>query len=557
MNETSDATSIFAPIWRRKWLILAVGIIVAAASYFYYKRQRPTYQATTQVYLGAAAEEQAPGEKASKNRGSTLSDQAAVINAIVVEQVRNRLRAEKKGKLARQTKVKAKAPEKSEFITITTEGHTAKGVALVANLTAQTYIRRAKDNHRRSIERALAISRRQLKRIELSALAKAEKPTKKKTGSGPGDSSTTSSGPSASSVIQEANLSSKINQLESSLETVSAQQVKRAKPSTATMLSPKPRKDAIFGFVLGIVLAAIAAYALSRLDRRLRSISAVETVTGLPLLSAMPKVRRPIVAGAGQSPRPSAHLLEPLRRLQAGLRLTDASATGAASANPPRIILFVSPDPGDGKSTIVADLALVQRDAGERVVVVEANFRRPVQNRLLGIEGEGRLGSVLAGQLDVDGGAQRVIPAASAAAAGEASPGGTATAVQARVGSLFVLGGDRSVANPPALLERQAVGELLRSLAETFDYVLVDVPSPLEVSDAMPLLGIVDRIVVVARVGHTREASAQRLRQLLGGASSAPVAGVVANFVADSELKRYGFSRARAGLWPGGQRSGR
>jgi len=557
MNETSDATSIFAPIWRRKWLILAVGIIVAAASYFYYKRQRPTYQATTQVYLGAAAEEQAPGEKASKNRGSTLSDQAAVINAIVVEQVRNRLRAEKKGKLARQTKVKAKAPEKSEFITITTEGHTAKGVALVANLTAQTYIRRAKNNHRRSIERALAISRRQLKRIELSALAKAEKPTKKKTGSGSGGSSTTSSGPSASSVIQEANLSSKINQLESSLETVSAQQVKRARPSTATMLSPKPRKDAIFGFVLGIVLAAIAAYALSRLDRRLRSISAVETVTGLPLLSAMPKVRRPIVVGAGQSPRPSAHLLEPLRRLQAGLRLTDAGATGAASANPPRVILFVSPDPGDGKSTIVADLALVQRDAGERVVVVEANFRRPVQNRLLGIEGEGRLGAVLAGQLDVDGGAQRVTPAAGAAAAGEVSPGGTATAVQARVGSLFVLGGDRSVANPPALLERQAVGELLRSLAETFDYVLVDVPSPLEVSDAMPLLGIVDRIVVVARVGHTREASAQRLRQLLGGASSAPIAGVVANFVADSELKRYGFSRARAGLWPGGQRSGR
>jgi Mrp family chromosome partitioning ATPase len=557
MNETSDATSIFAPIWRRKWLILAVGIIVAAASYFYYKRQRPTWQASTQVYLGAAAEEQAPGEKASKNRGSTLSDQAAVINSIVVEQVRIRLRAEKKGKLARETKVKAKAPEKSEFIAITAEGHKAKGVALLANLTAQTYIRRARTNHRRAIERALAISRRQLRRIELSALAKAEKPTTKKKGGSASSGSSTTSGPSASSVIQEANLSSKINQLESSLETVSAQQVKPAKPSTATMLSPKPRKDAIFGFVVGIVLAAIAAYAFSRFDRRLRAISAIESVTGFPLLSAMPKVRRPIVAGVGQSPRPSAHLLEPLRRLQSALRLTD-TPTGAASANPPRIILFVSADPGDGKSTMAADLALVQRDAGERVVLVEANFRRPVQNRLLGIEGEGRLASVLAGQLDVDAGAQRVAPAANAQAVGEGSPGhGTATAVQARVGSLFVLGGDRSVANPPALLEHQAVGELLRSLSETFDYVLVDVPSPLEVSDAMPLLGVVDRIVVVARVGHTREASAQRLRQLLGGASCAPVAGVVANFVADSELKRYGFSRARAGLWPGGRHSRR
>ena len=44
MNQTTDATTIFAPLWRRKWLILAVGIIVAAASYAYYKRQRPTFQ---------------------------------------------------------------------------------------------------------------------------------------------------------------------------------------------------------------------------------------------------------------------------------------------------------------------------------------------------------------------------------------------------------------------------------------------------------------------------------------------------------------------------------
>jgi succinoglycan biosynthesis transport protein ExoP len=549
MNETTDATAIFAPIWRRKWLILAVGIIVAAATYFYYKRQHPAYQATTQVYLGAAAEEQAPGEKAAKGRSNTLSDQATVINTIVVEQVRARLRAEKKGKLTRKIKVKAKAPEKSEFITITAEGGSPKNVALLANLTAQTYIRRARNNFRRAIEKAIAINRRQLKRIELSALAKAEQQTTKKGGTGSGGSGAGSSS-NASSVIQEANLSSKINQLESSLGTVSAQQVKPARASTATLLSPKPRQDAIFGFVIGIVLAAIAAYALSRLDRRLRSISAIEAVSGLPLLAAMPKVRHPIVMSPGQSPRPSAHLLEPLRRLQAALRLNDNTTSGSASGSPPRIILFVSPDPGDGKSTITADLALVQRDAGERVVIVEANFRRPVQNRLLGIEGEGRLASLLTGRLDIDEAAQRVTPVLSADAPLDDSGGHPATTVvQARVGSLFVLGGDRAEPNPPALLEQQAAGDLLRSLAQRFDYVLVDVPSPLEVSDAMPLLGIVDRIVVVARAGHTREASAQRLRQLLAGSASAPAAGVVANFVAPAELKRYGFSRA--GRWSG------
>ena len=102
MNQTAEANAIFAPIWRRKWLIIAVAIIVGAASYLYYKRQRPTYQSSTQVFLGAGAEEQAPSERtASKNKGSALADQAAVINTIVVEQVRRKLRAEK-GKLARE-----------------------------------------------------------------------------------------------------------------------------------------------------------------------------------------------------------------------------------------------------------------------------------------------------------------------------------------------------------------------------------------------------------------------------------------------------------------------
>ena len=578
MNETTDATAIFAPIWRRKWLILAVGIVVAAGSYLYYKRQRPTYQATTQVFLGAAAEEQAPTEKATKSRANALADQAAVINTIVVEQVRRQLRAEHKQALARGTKVKAKAPEKSEFITINAEAHSGKGAALLANLTAQAYIKRQKDKRQRATERAIAINRRQLRRIEQSAISSAEKPAKKPSKSSSGESAasttgtsgtsttgtsstTTSTAPpraseSASNVIQEANLSSKINQLEASLATSGAQQVKVAKQSSAVRLSPKPRKDAIFGFVLGIVLAAIAAYALSRFDRRLRSLAAIETAFGLPLLAAMPKVRRPIVR-SGNSPRPSVNLLEPLRRLQTALRLGDSSGADSAPAGRSRVILFVSSDPGDGKSTVVADLALAQRDAGERVVVLEANFRRPVQGRLLGLEQQGGLAAALTGGLELDAAMQRVAPAIVGGEPAVDDGHGVATAVQTELGALFLLAGDRSVSNPPALLGQPAVPELIRSLAARYDSVLIDAPSPLEVSDVVPLLGLVDRIVVVARAGHSRNVSAQRLRELLAGSASAPVAGVVANFVAPSDLKRYGFSSLDGRAWPVGKLTGR
>src|SRR6202171_1102392 len=138
MNETTDATAIFAPLWRRKWFILVVGIVVGTASYFYYKGQQPIYSANTQLYLGIGNEEQGPGERTTNVKpGGTVSDQSAVINAIIVEKVRARLRSEGQAVLLKGAKMRAKAPEKgSEFITISTEAHTPRGAALIANLLA-------------------------------------------------------------------------------------------------------------------------------------------------------------------------------------------------------------------------------------------------------------------------------------------------------------------------------------------------------------------------------------------------------------------------------------
>jgi Mrp family chromosome partitioning ATPase len=246
-----------------------------------------------------------------------------------------------------------------------------------------------------------------------------------------------------------------------------------------------------------------------------------------------------------------------LRRLHAALQQGDRPNGHSTHSSLGRVTLVVSPDPGDGKSTLVADLALVRRDAGERVVIVEANFRRPAQARLLGLEASGRLADALNGRLGPEEAMQRVSPAIAPDAAPGDGQQAVATMVQAEVGSLFLLGGDRNVPNPPALLAQDSMAELLRHLAARFDCVLVDAPSPLEFSDAVPLLGLVDGIVVLTRVGHSREASAQRLAQLLEKPSCAPLLGAVANFVARGELRRYGFSPPRVGGRSGSAFSGR
>ncbi|HTC67943.1 MAG TPA: hypothetical protein VK662_00115, partial [Acidothermaceae bacterium] len=536
--------------------------VVGVATYLYYKHERPTYTASTEVYLGASSEEQAPTTKAT-GKSRSVGDQAAIVNSIVVEEVRNQLDKEHKGALIRGAKVRAKLPEKSEFLTITAEAHRSKTAALMANTVARAYIRRKTSKRERGIEQAIALSRRQLRRIEAIAAAKeaaataAAAKTKGKGGAAPSGGK----GASTSSVLQAATLSTKISELEASLGTVTAVQLKPAKHGT--LVSPKPRKDAKFGFVLGLVLAALAVFTASRFDRRMRSLEAIEAVMQAPLLAVLPKAPRPIVRRDG-SVRPSKLLLEPLRRLHTGLRLIELPGHGAAagydpavgngttSGRRPKVILVVSPDPGDGKSTLIADLALTQRDGGERVIVVEANFRRPIQARLLGLEENRSLVDVLTGRLELDDAMQPVL-AADLEAVG-ADGGGVLTATQQRVGSLFLLAGDTSVPNPPALVAQMASSGLLQRLADRFDYVLIDAPSPLEVSDVVPLFGAVDGIVTVVRVGHSREVSAQRVQQMLDGASNAPVLGVVANFAAPRELKRSGFSsfngRTRSGGRP-------
>jgi succinoglycan biosynthesis transport protein ExoP len=566
MNETTDATASFAPIWRRKWLILLVGIAVAAASYLYYKHRPALYTASTQIYLGGGTEEQ--GLLNSTQSKVTLTDrdvtdQATLINSSSLgEPVHRQLRSEHHLAAARG-KAHASAAGGSDFIKIESEARTSKGAEQLANAYAAAYVKRQHSHYRREVSSAIAATHRQLGRIEAglaaAAKAKASKGSKGAAGAAAGAAS-------GAATVQAANLASKISQLEGDLEVAGVQEISSGK-TKATLASPSPKRNAIFGFVLGILLAAAAAYLLSRFDRRLRSLASIEEAFGTPILSALPAVRRPLVRTGGE-PAPSEGLLEPLRRLHTTLQLGDMLERDRARA--PRLILFLSADSGDGKSTLLANLALVQRDAGARVAVIEADMRRPVLAGLLGVNAPYGLSDVLAGALSLGEAwqsamhlqtgaaapsvAQGVVTAAGAAqsfAAGPATQGlATATPPPAQSfatapgvghGSVSVLLSGGHTANPPALLAGERMRGVLRSAAEDFDYVLIDAPPPLQVSDALPLLGLVDGIVLVARAGHTHEAAAQRLMQLLARVASAPVLGVLANCVSRSEVQEYGF----------------
>jgi capsular polysaccharide biosynthesis protein len=271
MNETTtDASAIFAPIWRRKWLILAVAILVAAGSYEYYKRKPSTFAVKTELYLGGASEGQAllNNTLGKTNLSATaIANQVQLITTTIAEVVHKQLRKEH-SRAAAGGKVKAKAAAGSEFITISAEAATARGAAELANDYARAYIRRHQANFERSVNTAITDTRRQIHRIEAAQLA--AKPKAKS----PGSTSSASAG--AATTLQIASMSTKLNELESDLSVTGVQQVSVAKPGKAELVGPAPKKNAIFGFAIGLILATLIAYIVSRFDRRLRSLHDID-----------------------------------------------------------------------------------------------------------------------------------------------------------------------------------------------------------------------------------------------------------------------------------------
>lgn len=528
MNEpTVDAATIFAPIWKRKWLILIVGLIVAAGAYEYYRHKPSVYGASTQIYLGGNTEAQSLiGGGTSTQNPVELVDQSELINSNVVgEAVQEQLR--KEGKLALgQGTVKASVTKESDFIDLTSEAGSSEGAATLANTYAQVYLRERSANYRRQVQTVLASTRKQLQSAEASMPKTAA-----------------AHSPEVQTLVE------RINELKSDLNVGDNgdRQINPAIPNPVA-LSPKPTRNAIFGGVLGLVLACMVAYAVSRFDRRMRSLGDIETVFQAPVVAAVPSTRKPIGRKDGM-PTLAAQLREPMRRLHTTLHLRE-TPSGLNGHTSPRSVLFISAAAGDGKSTVLTALALVQSEAGARVAVIDADMRRPMQGKLLGAEQSQGLAEVLTGKLTFHEALQKVgVPQSEPALGAVGRTSGsvtTATMVGASeaAGGVSLLAGGEGAANPPALMVGPAVPALLRTAMQDFDYVLIDAPPPLEVSDVLPLMAMVDAIVIVTRVGHTGERAARRLVDLLAQAPHAEIVGVVTNDASTSEMEAFGLSSA-------------
>lgn len=284
--------------------------------------------------------------------------------------------------------------------------------------------------------------------------------------------------------------------------------------------SPNIKLSLAIGVVLGLMLGLAYALIRNHLDRRIRSAEMIEKQFGVPVIGTIPADKRMVdhrqvvETGAIESSSDrSAHAMsEALRELRTNLSFVDVD-------NPPRIIVVTSSVPGEGKSSVTANLAVTIAASGKRVVVVDGDLRRPVVTNMFGLVPGAGVTDVLSGQAELEDVLQ----------------------VWGQVPNLAVLGAGRVPPNPSELLGSKAMTDMLQTLAEHAT-VLIDAPPLLPVTDAAILSKVADGAMVVIHAGKT---TVDAIDKALGNLSkvNAHILGAILNRVPTqgADAAQYGY----------------
>ena len=274
--------------------------------------------------------------------------------------------------------------------------------------------------------------------------------------------------------------------------------------------SPKTARNVALGILLGLVLGISLALLRDQFDRRLKTVEEAEGAFGLSVLATIPQSRH--LDGADDATLRGEEA-EAFRMLRANLRYFGIDQELKS-------IMITSPASEDGKTMVAWNLALTEVHASKRILYIEADLRRPTLAEHLSLPREKGLGLVLAGNLE-------------------------AKAAIVKVRGVDVLPAGPLPPNPAELIDSKRMEDLLAWAEGEYDRVIVDTPPAAVVADALPLIQRLDRVLVVARLGHTPRDAAEHLREQLVNVE-APVIGIVINGAAAKADDSYYRSPANS-----------
>ena len=282
-------------------------------------------------------------------------------------------------------------------------------------------------------------------------------------------------------------------------------------------IEPNIPRNLAFAFLLGLTSGVGLAFLQEGLDNTVRTSEQARLISGLPALGMIPlpsktaregaNPKRLVIASSKEAvemvaqARPHSQMAESYRALRTSLLLTNLGA-------PPKVIMITSALPQEGKTTTSMNTALVLAQKGIRVLLIDADLRRPSIHKILGMGPRSGLSNVLTGSATLQQTITRssILPNLSILPAGTPPP------------------------NPAELLASANMRDVLEELRGQYDHIVLDTPPTLSVTDAVVLSPRADAIVLVIRSGQTTKQALRRSRDILTQVN-AKVSGVLLNAV--------------------------
>lgn len=279
-------------------------------------------------------------------------------------------------------------------------------------------------------------------------------------------------------------------------------------------VKPNKRKNILLGLLVGLMLGVGLAFFHDYMDDTIKDDEDARKILNWPLLAIIPHIQTAENDGSHTDAnlisyqQPKSVAAEAFRALRTGLHF-------AAVRKQQKVIMVTSTFPGEGKTTISANFAETLAQNGSKVLLIGGDLRRPTLHKIFNFPNVPGLTELIAGDCELN----KIVH-------------------HTAMSKLDVLSAGTNPPNPSELLGSERMFKLLSFLQKSYDYIIIDAPPVLAVSDTSIMVSLCDAMVVVIETGRVPQKAIRRVQEILAGVN-APIVGMVMNDKT-GKAERYG-----------------